>query len=79
MPEQQEFPLVSIILTYYNPRYLLEVLPLIFKNTDYPNYEIIVVENASPDSVQDFIAKTYPSVKYYKLPKNLGFVFAIKP
>ena len=40
---------------------------------DYPEFEVIAVDNASADGSADFIAQQYPSVRLFKNSHNLGF------
>jgi GT2 family glycosyltransferase len=40
---------------------------------DYPEFEVIAVDNASGDGSADFIAQQYPSVRLFKNSHNLGF------
>ncbi len=67
------FPLMSLIILNWNGKKLLEkCLDSILKNTIYPNYEIIVVDNGSTDSSTEFIEKKFQGVKLIKLGENLG-------
>lgn len=36
-------------------------------------YEIIVVDNASPDDSQELLATEVPGIRFFPLPKNVGF------
>lgn len=66
-------PLVSIITVNYNQtKVTLEFLESIQK-ISYSNYEVIVVDNASPTDSPDEILIMYPWVHLIKLNKNLGF------
>lgn len=68
-----KFPLVSIITINYNQaRITLEFLASMKKCT-YPNYEIWVIDNASPTDNPDIIKETYPEINFIKTEKNLGF------
>ena len=50
------FPKVSIIIVTYNNLNLTRMcLESIFTKTGYPNYEIIVVDNASTDGTREFL------------------------
>ena len=43
---------------------------------NYPNYDIVVIDNGSMENQGDVIKKTFPSVKLIKNEMNKGFVFA---
>lgn len=66
-------PLVSIITINYNqPQVtaaLLASLPLL----TYTNWEMIVVDNASPQYSSICLKKDFPFIKHISCPQNLGF------
>jgi GT2 family glycosyltransferase/glycosyltransferase involved in cell wall biosynthesis len=71
------FPRASIIILTYNnldfSRYCLES---IFQKTTYPNYEVIVVDNASIDGTPDYLksmAAAHPNLKLILNSTNAGF------
>jgi GT2 family glycosyltransferase len=66
--------LVSIITVNYNYSHVTdEFLDAFYKTNDYPNFEIIVVDNASTiDPVPTWKIK-YPDVQFYRSESNLGF------
>lgn len=71
--------LVSLIILNYNGKAdTLEFLKSI-KKTDYPNYEIIVVDNASTDGSVAAIRKKFPKVKIVQNKENLGFSAGMNP
>jgi GT2 family glycosyltransferase len=54
-------------------------LESIIRNTDYPNYEVIVVDNNSTDgspAYLRFMASKYPQISIILNPKNNGFARA---
>ena len=72
-----EFPLVSIGLPVYNgERYLRDALPRLISQ-DYPNFELIVSDNASTDNTAE-ICKEYSAVesriRYIRQETNLGAI-----
>jgi len=71
------YPLASlIVLTYNNLGYTRQCLESIFSKTSYPNYEIVVVDNASTDGTLDYLrtlAETHSAVKLVLNPDNRGF------
>lgn len=70
---KNEFPLVSIITVNYNQaRITCDLLESLRKIT-YPNWECIVVDNASPTEDPTIIAVNYPECRLIRSDKNLGF------
>jgi len=67
-------PLISIIITNYNGGNLLsQCLHSVF-NSEYQNYEVILVDNASTDDSHIFAQKKFPSMKLISNKENLGSV-----
>jgi GT2 family glycosyltransferase len=71
------FPPASIIVVTYNNLLLNQAcLRSIFRETDYPNYEVIVVDNASSDGTAEWLASQAarePRLKVIGNPGNRGF------
>ncbi|HEV8285946.1 MAG TPA: glycosyltransferase family 2 protein [Chitinophagaceae bacterium] len=66
-------PKVAIVILNWNGRkYLEQFLPSV-SATEYPNYEIIVADNASNDDSIPFLKKNYPGIRIIDLPINYGF------
>jgi GT2 family glycosyltransferase len=74
---RKQLPLVSIvILTHNNLPLTKACLASLLEFTDYPNYELILVDNASTDGSVDFfadLAKQHHQVRLVLNPSNLGF------
>ncbi|WP_396590773.1 glycosyltransferase family 2 protein [Allomuricauda sp. R78024] len=66
-------PLVSIITINYNESEVTLDLLQSIRGLTYPNYEVIVVDNASPNDNPDSIKEKYPEVNLIKSKENLGF------
>ncbi|WP_158683450.1 glycosyltransferase [Burkholderia sp. BE12] len=66
-------PLVSLIVVNFNGLRFLPGLLRSLTQTDYPRYEIILVDNASSDASIDYVAEHFPSVRIVKSSRNLGF------
>lgn len=65
-----------VILTYNNLRYTKQCLDSIHSKTAYPNFEVIIVDNASTDGTVDFLhdyAASHPHVRLVCNAENLGF------
>ncbi|MBF8277131.1 MAG: hypothetical protein HW390_2204 [Candidatus Brocadiaceae bacterium] len=67
--------MVSIVIPTITISYLAECIQSIEKNTPYPNYEIIIVNDGSSEpEFMDYLASTGHRV--LNLPKNVGFARA---
>ena len=66
-------PIVSLILLNWNGRqHLSYCLPSLLA-TNYPQYELIVVDNASTDGSVEFVRQNFPNVRVIVNERNLGF------
>jgi len=66
-------PKVVVAILNFNTRNFLEkFLPSVW-HTDYPNYEVLIIDNASTDDSIEYLNSTHPELKVISLPKNLGF------
>ena len=69
-------PKVAVIILNYNGlKWLPRCLSSLVK-TEYPYFEIYLVDNASSDASVDFVRHSIPSVKIIRNPRNLGFAAA---
>jgi GT2 family glycosyltransferase len=66
-------PRVSIVIVSWNARNLLRTCLPSVVNTDYPNFEILIADNASTDGSAAWVAREYPSVKIVRHPENWLF------
>ena len=65
--------LVSIIIPHWNGIDVLSECLDSLKKTVYPNFEIIVVDNASTDGSGDWIKNHHPQIKLINNDKNYGY------
>lgn len=66
-------PLVSIIILNYNGLKVTDTcLKSVFK-TKYPNFKVILVDNASTDGSAEYFSERYPTVKVIVNSENKGF------
>jgi GT2 family glycosyltransferase/glycosyltransferase involved in cell wall biosynthesis len=77
---RSSFDMVSInVVTYNCLDYTKQCLESIFAKTAYPNYEVIVIDNASKDGTRDYLLtmkERYGNVKVFLNDNNLGFARA---
>ena len=72
-PTVMNFPKLYIIILNWNGlKDTLECLESVFK-LDYPNFEIIVVDNGSTDDSVTVIRKNYHQVTLIENKENLGY------
>jgi len=72
-----KFPKVSVLILTFNNILISKIcLHSIYCNTAYPNFEVIVVDNASIDETPAWLktfAKTHPNLRLILNSDNLGF------
>jgi len=74
MPEAKDkYPLVSLVTVNYNQSAVTCEFLNSIKKITYPNIEIFVVDNASPNDNPEIIKERYPYIHYIQTEKNLGF------
>lgn len=62
-----------VILNWNGEHFLKQFLPVLVANTDFPDTEIIIADNASTDGSVDYLRKNFPHLKTIHLTKNFGF------
>ena len=67
-------PLISIIITNYNGGDLLSQCLQSVYNSEYQNYEVILVDNASSDNSHILAQKKFPNIRLISNKENLGSV-----
>lgn len=68
-----KFPLVSIISVNYNQLEVTFDFLESLRKISYPNYEVIIVDNASKENPSKDIKKRFPEVDLIVSKENLGF------
>ena len=66
-------PLVSLITVNYNQPEATRAFLRSLSFLNYPNWEVIVVDNASPDHSSAYLKKDFPFIIHISSPVNLGF------
>jgi GT2 family glycosyltransferase len=74
---QELFPAISILLVTHNSRdFIGPCLDSIARNTSYPNYEVLIADNASADGTAGILqsrVQADPRLRVTLHAKNLGF------
>src|SRR5262249_19096012 len=66
---------VSVIVAAYNTQRTLKSCLDSLQNLNYPNYEVILVDDGSTDTTAQ-IASAHPKVRYFRHERNLGLSVA---
>jgi GT2 family glycosyltransferase len=66
-------PLVSVIVVTLDYANLLRQCLLSLVKQDYPNIELIVVDNGSTEDIAGMLNREFPAVHQIRLPENTGF------
>lgn len=69
--------LISIIIVNWNKRDLLKVCLQSLMAQSYPDFEIIIVDNASVDGSRELVRNSFPDVKLLVNSKNLLYSYAL--
>lgn len=66
-------PDVALIVVNWNGRAYLEACLSSLLASRYPNFSVIVVDNASTDGSPDLVRESFPQVQLIASPHNLGY------
>lgn len=73
LPRAPRRPKVAVVVLNYNGVSLLWNCLFSLKTQDYPNYSVLLVDNASRDGSVRFVKENYPGVKVLECAENFGF------
>ena len=68
-----EYPKVTVLILSYNGKELLKDSVSSYLANDYPNFEVVVIDNGSIDNTKEFVEKEFPKAKLIRLEKNRGY------
>lgn len=74
--EQNNLELSIIIVNWNAKEFLMECLGSLSEEISNPNFEVIVVDNASTDGSPELLQARFPNVKLIRNDSNLGFAKA---
>ncbi len=69
----KNLPTVSIIIPNYNGEEVIKDCLDSVYSSDYPNFEVILVDDASKDNSFSIIRSSFPNTKILRNKRNLGF------
>jgi len=64
---------VIVLILSYNGKQLLEDSISSYLLNDFPNFEVVAIDNGSNDGTKEWVEKNYPDVFVLRTEKNLGY------
>lgn len=71
--ENQPVELSIVVISYNTKALTLDALDSLFRHPPPVNFEVILLDNASPDGSADAIQAMFPQIEMIANPTNLGF------
>lgn len=66
-------PKVYVLLLNWNGKELMEDSITSYLKNDYPNFEVVMIDNGSTDDSVEYVKKNFPEVIILQNEKNLGY------
>ena len=70
---KQTIPKVLVLILSYNGKELLEDSVGTYLANDYPNFEVVVIDNGSSDGTKDYVESQFPEANVIRLEQNRGY------
>lgn len=70
--DTDHYKVLVLILTYNGKHLLTDCIPSYLAN-DYPNFEVVVIDNGSIDGTLEYVKDNWPGVSVVRTEKNLGY------
>ncbi|RLJ02939.1 MAG: glycosyltransferase family 2 protein [Candidatus Aenigmatarchaeota archaeon] len=69
----QKYPKVIVLILSYNGKHLLKEAVSSYLENDYPNFEVVVIDNGSNDGTKEYVQKNFPKAKVIRIERNRGY------
>lgn len=69
----KEYPRVIVLILSYNGKKLLDDSVSSYLDNEYPNFEVVIIDNGSVDKSKQYVEQNYPKAKVIRLEKNQGY------
>lgn len=69
----QAWPKVIVLVLSYDGKELLEDALSSYLANDYPNFEVLVIDNGSTDGTQEYVKQNFPQASVLRLEQNQGY------
>lgn len=64
---------IIVLILSYNGKHLLNESISSYLANDYPNFEVVVIDNGSTDGTKEWVEQNFPFVVVLRTEKNLGY------
>ena len=68
-----QFPKVTVLILSYDGKHLLEDSVSSYLANDYPNFDVVVIDNGSSDETVEYVNENFPGAKAIRIEKNRGY------
>lgn len=66
-------PKIKVLILSYNGKHLLDDSVSSYLANDYPNFDVVVIDNGSTDGTMAYVRGKWPEVRVLRTEKNLGY------
>lgn len=73
MKTGEKQPYVIVLILTYDGKQLLEDSVSSYLENDYPNFDVVVIDNGSTDGTKEYVQEHFPKVSVIRLEKNRGY------
>ena len=73
MKTGEKQPYVIVLILTYKGKQLLDDSVSSYLENDYPNFDVVVIDNGSIDGTKEYIQEHFPKVSVIRLEKNRGY------
>ena len=71
--DTEKSPKVVVLILSYDGKFLLEDAVGSYLDNQYPNYEVVVIDNGSVDGTKEYVEEAFPKAQVIRLEQNRGY------
>lgn len=68
-----DYPKVIVLILSFNCKHLLEDSVSSYLANDYPNFEVVIIDNGSTDCTKEYVEENFPAAKVIHVEKNRAY------
>ncbi len=66
-------PYIIVLILSYNGKHFLKDSVSSYLKNDYPNFDVVVIENGSTDGTNEYVSEYFPDASVLRLEENQGY------